>query len=187
MKRTFFLIMLGFLGLTAACNGHRQTETTVSTQKDSARVYHITLQTNFENTAILDTFSVWKQFFRLWNMPAELNKEELKDRLTLIQNALVKMQRSPYPKRLDTVDVKSRLRLVMNETDQLKWTVDNNWQYPAIDSLLKRWTGSYDQLVHTINRMAADTVDFERVFREKAKRDSLINRQFSGDQTSQQP
>ncbi len=178
MKKIFIPLLVFMLFVPLACGHRAKTATKTAIRRDSVKIYRIHIRTPFRHKEMLDTFTVWKQFFRLWNMPDTLNREELKDRLTLINNALTKMHHQTFPRRLDTVDVKSRLRLVMNETRQLKWTVDKNWTFPEADSLIQRWTGSYENLVRSIDRLAADTVNFEEVFRDKARRDSLINRQF---------
>jgi len=142
------------------------------------RQYVIRIDRRLEAPRLVDTFTVWQQFFRLWNLPDTVNQEELKDRLTLIDNALTRMNREKFPPKLDTVDVKSRLLYVTNETKQLRWVLDNDWDYPRTDSLLKRWTTSYENLLGTINALAADTIDFEKVFREKFRRDQWIDKQF---------
>ncbi len=171
-----FLILL-FIFLEGC--GHRSGNTTGKPQKkDGPKVFKIHFDVQPVNPAVADTFQVWKQFFRYWELPSEISEDELRDRLELIQNALTRMRRSPLPPRLDTVDIQSRLALVENETRQLRWTLDNHWDRPRPDSILHRWLDSYENLVHQINFFATGSEDFEAVFRAKQKRDSLLLREF---------
>ena len=178
MRKVLLLIIGVFFLLTAACNPDVQNNTANKKTQKTERKYDISLDYQFKDPGVIDTFQVWKQFFRYWDLPPQISGDELRDRVELIQNALTRMQRSPMPPKLDTVDIKSRLALVDNETRQLHWVLDNHWDDPRADSILHRWLESYTNLVHQINFFAGESEDFEEVFREKQKRDELLRRKF---------
>ena len=179
MKKTLLLYFSTLLFMFLAGCGNRGENTTGRPQKkDETKVFKIHFDVQPVNPAVADTFQVWKQFFRYWELPSEISEDELRDRLELIQNALTRMRRSPMPPRLDTVDIQSRLALVENETRQLRWTLENHWDSPHPDSILRRWLESYENLSRQIEFFAAESEDFEAVFRAKQKRDRLLLRKF---------
>ncbi len=177
-KILLFHIILSLLLLAGCRHHHRQQNQAQAGKKQSETGFPIRLDAQLKNPAVVDTFQIWKQFFRYWELPSRISEDELRDRLELIQNALTHIRRTPFPPQLDTVDIKSRLAVVENETRQLRWVLDNHWDRPRPDSILRRWLKSYENLVGQINFFATQSEDFEAVFRAKQQRDSLLLREF---------
>ncbi len=133
------------------------------------------------NTKVLDTFTLWRDLYRLLEINDSLNEEELKDKLELVHDKIIHIQRQKFPPRLDTADIKSRLLLLLNENRQLKWILEKKYVYPSPDSIFQRYITARNGLFRQINYLAADTVNYERIFKEKAQRDKAIEEIFKKD------
>ncbi|GEM_PF-5645674 len=177
-KHFLIIILFGFL------TGCRETE-----KKNSVPI--VRYQTYFypgklpapAQPQVFDTFTYWKQFFRYWDFPDSINREELTDRVELIHNAMAHISKKPFPKPVDTVDIKSRFLRLQNETYQLKWILAENLIYPRPDSIFSRFTEAYTNLIHQINFFTGEKEDFITVFKEKTRRDSLLLEKFKRDST----
>ncbi len=167
--------------LLVACNGKRPNENPQRDKTFRMIYYRVKPRVKLEHPAVFDTFQTWKQFFRYWDMPDSINREELKDKTGLIRNAMTRIAKKPFPPEIDTVDVHSRFLWLDNETRQLDWLLGTRFVYPETDSIVRRWLQAYESLVNQINFFTGEKENFEMVFREKVKRDSLLMNKFKRD------
>ncbi len=191
MKKIFFILFFSFIWLLWSCRRENTEQTgnqILSIKKNHYFHPHQPL-VKLENTKILDTFTLWRDLYRLLEINDSLNEEELKDKLKLVHDKIIHIQRQKFPPELDTSDIKSRLLLLQNENLQLQWILDKKYVYPSADSIFQRYIAARNGLFNQINFLASDTVNYERIFREKARRDKEIENIFknTNDSVNQKP
>jgi hypothetical protein len=178
MKYIPFFFIISLLLITC-----RQTESEPGKKlQNKPEVFYFHLPAHpaqIRNPGVFDTLTYWKQLFRYFEIPDSLTREELRDRLELTLNTLQKIKQKPYPAGLDTVDIKSRMLLLENEALQLKWILKNDFTEPAPDSIFSRMIYFYNNLITKINNINAGKADFEEVFKQKMKRDSILQEKFN--------
>ncbi len=178
MQKIIFLLFLGIA--IAGCRKTSGKKTETKTESKTAIEYFYLKDSlpRLRNPEVLDSFTDWRNLYRLMSLPKKISEEALRDKVQMVHSTLVQIQKKPYPPKLDTVDIRSRMLRFRNETLQLRWILKEKLMYPSRDSLYNRFTDAYTGLIRQINMITEDKENYEEIFLEKRRRDSILQQRF---------